>query len=57
MGRPLCGVISAEGAMYIAYVNDQKQAGEFMQLLGAPEIRIVAYCKEHGIEYEERRLS
>lgn len=57
MGRPLCGVLSAEGKMYVAFVKDEGQAGEFMKLLSAPEALIIAYCKDHNIECEERRLS
>lgn len=57
MGRPLCGVMSAEGTMYVAFVKDEAQAGEFMLLFGAPGILIRDYCRKHGIDCEERRLS
>ena len=57
MGKPLCGVLSAEGKMYVAFVKDEEQAGEFMKLLGAPGNLIEEYCEDHNIECEERRLS
>ena len=49
MGRPLCGVLSAEGNMITAFTQDEAQTGEFMNLFGAPEDLIRKYCKEHGI--------
>ena len=57
MEKMMCGVMSAEGEMFVAFIRDEKQAGEFMQLFGAPGAFITAYCKEHGIEHEERRAS
>ena len=57
MGSMMCGVMSAEGEMFIAFVRDKKQAEEFMQLFGAPGVLITAYCREHNIACEERRMS
>lgn len=57
MGKPLCGVLSAEGKMFVAFVKNQEQAREYMRLFGAPEALIISYCKEHNIECEERRMS
>ncbi len=55
MGSMMCGVMSAEGEMFVAFVRDEKQAGEFMQLFGAPGAFITAYCKEHSIDCEEMK--
>ena len=56
--RPLCGILSAEGKMYLAYVRNKEQASEFLKLLNAPEIQIINYCRSHGIMYkEENELS
>ena len=57
MEKMMCGVMSAEGKMFVAFVRDEKQAGEFMQLFGAPGTFISAYCREHNIECEKRRAS
>ena len=57
MGRVMCGVMSAEGEMFVAFVRDKKQAEEFMQLFGAPGVFIIAYCRQHNIACEERRTS
>ena len=65
MGSMMCGVMSAEGEMFVAFegemfvafVRDKKQAEEFMQLFGAPGVLITAYCREHSIACEERRAS
>ena len=57
MGRVMCGVMSAEGEMFVAFVRDKKQAEEFMQLFGAPGVFITAYCRQHSIACEERRMS
>ena len=57
MGNMMCGVMSAEGVMFVAFIRDKKQAGEFMQLFGAPGTFIAAYCKDHDIACEERRAS
>ena len=57
MGRVMCGVMSAEGEMYIAFVRGEKQAEEFMQLFGAPRALITAYYREHNIACEDRRTS
>ena len=57
MGRVMCGVMSAEGEMFVAFLRDEEQAGEFMQLFGAPGTFIAAYCKDHDIACEERRAS
>ncbi len=57
MGKPLCGIMSAEGKMLVAFVKDEKQATEFLHLLGEPQAFIVTYCKDHNIEYEERSAS
>ena len=57
MGNMMCGVMSAEGVMFVAFIRDKKQAGEFMQLFGAPGVFITAYCREHSIACEERRMS
>lgn len=53
MGSMMCGVMSAEGEMFVAFVRDKKQAEEFMQLFGAPGVFITAY----SIACEERRMS
>ena len=42
MGNMMCGVMSAEGVMFVAFIRDKKQAGEFMQLFGAPGVFITA---------------
>jgi len=55
MGRPLCGVMSAEGKLFTAFVKDEKQAEEFAKLLFAPEPVIKDYCMENGIACEENR--
>ena len=57
MGSMMCGVMSAEGEMFVAFLRDEEQAGEFMQLFGAPGVLITAYCREHSIACEERRMS
>lgn len=57
MGRVMCGVMSAEGEMFVAFVRDKKQAEEFMRLFGAPRVLITAYCREHNIECEKGRAS
>ena len=57
MERIMCGVMSAEGAMLVAFVREKKQAEEFMQLFGAPGVFITDYCREHNIACEERRTS
>ena len=49
--------MSAEGKMLVAFVKDEKQATEFLHLLGEPQAFIVTYCKDHNIEYEERSAS
>ena len=38
MGSMMCGVMSAEGEMFVAFVRDKKQAEEFFRLFGAPEL-------------------
>ena len=57
MGSMMCGVMSAEGEMFVAFVRGEKQAEEFMQLFGAPGVLITAYCRQHNIACEERRTS
>lgn len=56
MGRPLCGVLSAEGHMISAFVRDEAQSLEFMQLFGAPEQLIREYCKDHEVEIVENSI-
>ena len=55
MGSMMCGVMSAEWEPFVAFLRGEKQAGEFMQLFGAPGTFITAYCKEHNIVCEEGR--
>ena len=38
MGRMMCGVMLAEGEMFTAFVQGEKQAEEFFRLFGAPEL-------------------
>ena len=57
MERMMCGVMSAEGKMFIAFIRGEKQAEEIMRLFGAPGTFITDYCKEHNIACEERRTS
>ena len=50
MGNMMCGVMSAEGVMFVAFIRDKKQAGEFMQLFGAPGVFITAYKDLHDLQ-------
>ena len=52
MGRPLCGVVSREGKMLIAFVRDEEQANEFMKLFGEPEAVIKIFAWANGIELQ-----
>ena len=48
MGRMMCGVMLAEGEMFTAFVQGEKQAEEFFRLFGAPGTFITAYCRDHN---------
>lgn len=53
MGRPLCGVLTREGKMLMAFVKDQEQAAEYLKLFGEPEAVIKIFAWANGIELQE----